>query len=101
MGDMRDVDVRDAWGGVGRLAPDRGTPTVVPRWKRRRAIAAGLAIDQRHAGRVAYTEGTHENDKRPPLMRGDESHLRRGQGLSEKRCKWLDTPTGWLARRSH
>ena len=22
-------------------------------------------------------------------------------GLSEERCKWLDTPTGWLARRSH
>jgi hypothetical protein len=22
-------------------------------------------------------------------------------GLSEQRCKWLDTPTGWLARRSH
>ena len=23
------------------------------------------------------------------------------RGLSEQGCKWLDTPTGWLARRSH
>jgi hypothetical protein len=23
------------------------------------------------------------------------------KGLSEQRCKWLDTPTGWLARRGH
>ena len=32
---------------------------------------------------------------------GEVDDLRGRPGLSERRCKWLDTPTGWLARRSH
>jgi len=35
-----------------------------------------------------------------PHERSDARTTQR-KGLSEQRCKWLDTPTSWLARRSH